>query len=99
MGDFIAKLEDFDAQWISLGAIIGANFSKLDQRANPSGSANLTRSVMDVLRQDLHVVCRVCQVYLQDYVCLGYIVPEQCCARKCKEVSIEIPEDLLKVAC
>jgi len=97
--DFIAKLEDFDQQWISLGTFIGTPLSKPLLKANPSGSAELTRSVVDVLRQDLEVVCRVCQVYLQDYVCLGYTVPEQCCARQCAEVSIEIPHELLMVAC
>ncbi|CAK0876603.1 unnamed protein product [Prorocentrum cordatum] len=97
--DFIAKLEDFDAQWISLGAVVGSNFSKPQEMANPSGSGGLTRRVVDALRQDLEIACRVCQVYIQDYVCLGYTVPEYCCARKCAEVHIDIPDDLLTAAC
>jgi len=97
--DFIAKLEDFDTQWPLLGNRIGTSLSVPKVHSNPSGSEDLSRRVLDTFRHDLQIVCRVCKVYLQDYVCLGYTVPEACCARKCADVSIHIPDNLLNLAC
>lgn len=103
---FLGRVEDFDADWRALGAWLGMNLTSagFDTSSkvaiNPSGSSAMKSRIRAAVMSDEKVVCSVCAVFLQDYACFGYLVPEPCCRGHCSRHGIHIPvERLLAAGC
>jgi len=95
--DFLGRVENFSSNlgWLQqqLG---GAKFASRERHENPSG--DLTHQVSFEALKNPYNICVVCKTFLQDYVCLGYPLPETCCANQCKDVGITFQPSHLQAA-
>ena len=91
--DFVARLERLDSDWAAIAAHVSgrAGTSETAPRAQRS-NANHGGTIAiyaEALRRSPSI-CVVCNIYAQDYACLGYTMPKEC-ARCMEQPPVQRP--------
>lgn len=86
--DRVMRLEEFDDALSQLKHMTGIQLSK--RAENTSGPARIKKMYFDAVFSDLETLCSVCKVYGQDFVCLGYVMPERCTPAECSRVGVSL---------
>mmetsp|Transcript_73978 Transcript_73978/g.204145 ORF Transcript_73978/g.204145 Transcript_73978/m.204145 type:complete len:442 (+) Transcript_73978:92-1417(+) len=94
--DFLGRVEDMQGSLRNLSQFLGVNVLAGEQHQNPSG--NLSAVVSARAQKMPFVVCVVCRVFLQDYICFGYPLPERCCKNRCGAFGIRFEPRHLQAA-
>jgi hypothetical protein len=83
--DFIGRTENFNEDFLEIGREVGAKLVKNEIRANSSGGDGQKHVYYNMARNDTELMCSMCRVYIQDYACLGYDFPRECCGCETQE--------------
>uniref|UniRef100_A0A7S0N7I3 Sulfotransferase n=1 Tax=Pyramimonas obovata TaxID=1411642 RepID=A0A7S0N7I3_9CHLO len=86
--DFIGKLEDWETDWGNFVELMGPEAKRLFHEKGVQhygaheqrNTQSKLQSKNEELAQDPVVQRAVCEIYAQDYVCLGYPLPPACTA-------------------
>ena len=86
--DYVGRIEDaeIETQLCAALAVCEAASGRTKQK-NQGGAANLKQALAAWVASDREVVCGLCEVYAQDYVCLGYPLPDICAGDACLALS------------
>merc|ERR1712187_1099203 len=90
--DYLGRMEDWEGSWQHIAHKLGFDvrlIGNISTKKNPSGASTLKDAVSRHAANNTRIVCSVCKIFLQDYVCFGYRLPTICCQNSCKEYDRE----------
>eukprot|EP00931_Biecheleriopsis_adriatica_P073254 TRINITY_DN47585_c0_g1_i1.p1 TRINITY_DN47585_c0_g1~~TRINITY_DN47585_c0_g1_i1.p1 ORF type:complete len:404 (-),score=68.10 TRINITY_DN47585_c0_g1_i1:26-1237(-) len=86
--DKIIRLEQFKDEFAELKHQISPDI-KLG-RENTSGNRSLAQEYFKAVFSDAKTLCTVCKIYLQDFTCFGYKLPDDCSNEICSPLGITL---------
>jgi hypothetical protein len=113
--DFLGRVERLSDDWDALRAVATgftsfliegeANATRVSAKSPPTPHRNAkdtaaTDRIGQAAFADGATLCHVCNVFMQDFVCLGYAFPAACCRPAyCAARGVALAPDRLRVAC